>query len=123
MRELDDVKHDFEFHLRRGNKTWEGSRMMLPEHVAAIRAQDEREKRVEKHELDPDELQEIGYTVMDALQHTHSVVINYWHNWTYQDVIGVIADVSKDNKRIKLELDDGEFEYLEVEHLRSVQII
>ncbi|MCM2675559.1 YolD-like family protein [Alkalicoccobacillus plakortidis] len=114
---------DHKTNLRRGNLLWEGSRMMLPEHKAAIREHNEKEKRIEKHELDPDELQEIGYVVMDALKHTHNVVINYWDHWAYHDVVGMIANVSKDQKQIKLETDDGEFFYIEVDCLRSVVIL
>lgn len=114
---------EYKTYLRRGNLTWEGSRMMLPEHKARILESNERDKRVEMHELDPDELQEIGYVVMDALNHTKCVAVNYWRNWRYHDVVGCIVNVARDQKQIKVETDSGEVEYIEVECLRSVSII
>ncbi|MFK3938956.1 YolD-like family protein [Alkalihalobacillus sp. NPDC078783] len=114
---------EYKTYLRRGNLTWEGSRMMLPEHKEAIRLSNERDYRKEKHELDPNELQEIGYVVMDALNHTKSVVINYWRDWEYHNVVCCIGSVSRDQKQIKVEMDDGEIEYIAVDCLRSIQVI
>ncbi|MDQ0206085.1 hypothetical protein J2S05_000859 [Alkalicoccobacillus murimartini] len=57
------------------------------------------------------------------MNHTHNVVINYWDDWAYNDAVGIIANVSKDQKQIKLETDDGEYVYIEVDCLRSVVIL
>ncbi|MEY8750768.1 YolD-like family protein [Alkalicoccobacillus gibsonii] len=114
---------EYKTFLRRGNLTWEGSRMMLPEHKEQIRISNERDYRKEKHELAPDELEQIGLVVMDALNHTHSVAINYWHDWDYHDVICYIVSVAKDQKQIKVELDNGECDYIQVDCLRSISII
>ena len=43
--------------------------MMLPEHVARLRQGKEEQKKIEKHELDEQELIELGYVVMDSLNH------------------------------------------------------
>lgn len=72
---------EYKTYLRRGNLTWAGSKMMLPEYKAQILESNERDKRIEKHELDPDELQEIGYVAMDALNYTKNVQIDYWRDW------------------------------------------
>ncbi|MBM0064910.1 YolD-like family protein [Alkalicoccobacillus gibsonii] len=114
---------EYKTFLRRGNLTWEGSRMMLPEHKPRILESNERDKWIEKHELDQDELQEIGYVVMDALNHTHSVAINYWHDWNYHEISCYILNVSRDQKQIKIELSNGEIDYIQVNFLRSVVIL
>ncbi|WYP28462.1 YolD-like family protein [Alkalihalobacillus sp. FSL W8-0930] len=114
---------EYKTYLRRGNLTWEGSRMMLPEHKVRILDSNERDKRVEKHELDPDELQEIGYVVMDALNYTKKVQINYWDDWAYHEILCFILSVSRDQKQIKVENENGDIDYIQVECLRTVLLL
>lgn len=114
---------EYKTFLRRGNLTWEGSRMMLPEHKERIRQSNERDFRLEKHELDPDELERLGQVVMDSLHYTKSVSITYWHQWAYHEVTGIIAQVSKDQKQVKLELENGDVLYIAVDCLRWVELV
>ncbi|WYP28173.1 YolD-like family protein [Alkalihalobacillus sp. FSL W8-0930] len=114
---------EYKTFLRRGNLTWEGSRMMLPEHKERIRLSNERDFRVEKHELDPDELERIGQVVMDSLHYTKWVKVTYWEQWAYHEAIGIIAQVSKDQKQVKLELENGEVMYITVDCLRWAELV
>ncbi|MFK3937875.1 YolD-like family protein [Alkalihalobacillus sp. NPDC078783] len=114
---------EYKTFLRRGNLTWEGSRMMLPEHKERIRQSNERDYRVEKHELDPDELERIGQVVMDSLQYTKWVKVTYWEQWAHHEVTGIIAQVSKDQKQVNLELENGDLMYIAVDCLRSVELV
>ncbi len=97
--------------------------MMLPEHKEQIRQSNEKDHRIEKHELDPDELERLGQVVMDSLHYTKSVSITYWHQWEYHEVTGIIAQVSKDQKQVKLELENSEVIYIAVDCLRWVELV
>ncbi|WP_332634679.1 YolD-like family protein [Halalkalibacter flavus] len=48
------------------NMRWEGSRMMLPEHVEGLQHQKEEKTKVPRHELDEQELQEVGTVIMNS---------------------------------------------------------
>ncbi|MEK4565174.1 YolD-like family protein [Alkalihalobacillus sp. FSL R5-0424] len=110
-------------YLRRENLTWEGSRMMLPEHKQALRLQKEMEKKVEKPSLDPDELQEIGYIVMDALEYTKLVCVTYWKDGHYYEQVGYINKVAADQSHLRIEDKGGEQIYISVKALKSVEKI
>ncbi len=105
------------------NKKWEGSRMMLPEHVALIRQRKVDQKKVKKHELDEQELEEIGYVVMDALNHTLEVRVIYWDNWAYHEFVGYVDRVDLQLKQIKFVTDDDEYTYVKIDCLKSVERI
>lgn len=122
MASFEDLEEQKTF-LRRENLTWEGSRMMLPEHKQAIRLQNELEKKVEKPRLDPDELQEIGYIVMDALEYTKLVCVTYWKDGHYYEQVGYIDQVAPDQSLIRIEDKGGERIYISVKALKSVEKI
>ncbi|PTX48304.1 hypothetical protein C8P63_14613 [Melghirimyces profundicolus] len=46
--------------LERGNKLWEGHRMMLPEHEVQLQEERKRKEEYRPPELAPDALEEIG---------------------------------------------------------------
>ena len=102
------------------NMRWESSRMMLPEHVARLRQRKEEQKKVEKHELDDQELIELGYVVMDSLNHELDVRVIYWENGFYKEVYGVVDRVDMQLKYIKLRIDE-EFIYIKIDCLKSVE--
>jgi hypothetical protein len=104
------------------NMRWESSRMMLPEHVEALHKHKFEQKKVPKHELDEQELQEIGIVVMDSLKHELEVMITYWQDGFYKELIGIVDKVDTQTKRVKLRLDD-DFTYIGFDCLKSVERI
>ncbi|WP_245308307.1 YolD-like family protein [Halalkalibacter urbisdiaboli] len=65
-------------YLKRGNLLWESHRFIIAEHAERMRQQQGEKKKMPKHELDEQELQEIGFVVMDALRHTLDIRVVYW---------------------------------------------
>jgi hypothetical protein len=98
---------------------WEGSRIMLPEHVEELRKRKADQKKLPKHELDEQELQEIGIVIMDSLNHELEVVVSYWNNGFYRELIGIVDKVDMQTNRIKLRINDY-FEYIDIDCLKNV---
>jgi hypothetical protein len=101
------------------NMRWEGSRMMLPEHVEGLQHQKEEKTKVPRHELDEQELQEVGTVIMASLNHELEVRITYWKDGYYHEIIGVVDRVDMQMK-IKLRVDDT-VEYIRIDCLKAVE--
>ncbi len=95
--------------------------MMLPEHVTKLRQRTSEQKKIAKHELDEQELQEIGYVVMDALNHTLEVRVIYWADWAYNELVGYIAKVDLQLKSVRFEKEDGDIEIVPIDCIKSVE--
>ncbi|GIM48463.1 hypothetical protein DNHGIG_40120 [Collibacillus ludicampi] len=63
----------------RGNKLWEGSRMILPEHRAAITEYERKQRLLKKPTLDPDKLEEMSRKLSEALQDEKLITIHVFH--------------------------------------------
>lgn len=96
---------------------------MIPEHVEALRVHREQQKKIPKHQLDEQELQELGYVAINALKHTLPVRITYWKDWSYLDLEGIIYRVEIDLKQIKVILDENDVEFIPVDCLKSIQLL
>ncbi|WP_332632547.1 YolD-like family protein [Halalkalibacter flavus] len=102
------------------NMMCESSRMMLPEHVEALRHRKEEQKKLPKHELDEQELEEISIVIMDSLKYKLEVKITYWKEGYYREMIGVVDLVDVQTKKIKPRVDD-DIEYLFIDCLKQVE--
>ena len=102
------------------NMQWESMRMMLPEHVQALRDRKEEMKKVEKPMLDDQELQEIGIVVMDSLRHELDVAIVYWEDGFFKRVVGVVDRVDMQQMRIKVKIKE-DYGYIDIDCLKSVE--
>ncbi|GIM45380.1 hypothetical protein DNHGIG_09290 [Collibacillus ludicampi] len=63
----------------RGNKLWEGSRMILPEHRAAIAEYEYKQRLLTKPTLDSDKLEEMSRKLSEALQDEKRITIHVFH--------------------------------------------
>lgn len=81
---------------------WEGSRMMLPEHIQALRERKRKATHDPQPNLTEDELTELGHVAMDSLYHTIEVTVVYWQDGYDQRVTGVIDEIDSLGKRLKL---------------------
>jgi len=102
------------------NMMWEGSRIMLPEHIAALRHRKEEQKKLPKPELDEQELQEIGIVIMESLNYEINVLITYWDEGYFREIISVVDKVDLQTKRIKLNIDD-DIKYISIDCLKEVE--
>ncbi|WP_088105602.1 YolD-like family protein [Halalkalibacter urbisdiaboli] len=107
--------------LKRGNLLWESSRMFLPEHKQALLARKETLKKVPKPLLDDQELQEIGYVVMDSLHYTLSIEVEYWEDGFFKVVNGIVNLVDYQMKFIKLETESFGVMKINIDCLRRVE--
>lgn len=110
-------------YLKRGNLLWEGSRMMLPEHKQAIRAQNEQEKRVDPPLLDQQELEELGIVAMESLSYTIPVHIVYWEDGFYRKIIAAVERVDQQQKRITCRESAEVSITIEISRLKSIERI
>ncbi|MCR6095505.1 YolD-like family protein [Salipaludibacillus agaradhaerens] len=94
-------KHEDIF-LRRGNLMWEGSRMMLPEHIQALREYDREKAEDPKPHLTEDELTDMGHIAFDSMRYTLEVKLTHWHEGYYTDVIGIIDKIDTQLKQVKI---------------------
>lgn len=72
-----DREPDPEPGLKRGNLLWEGSRMFLPEHRAALQARRRRQQAFQMPVLGPDQLAKIDQAISRALDEDRPLTITY----------------------------------------------
>ncbi len=94
------------------NLRWEGSRMMLPEHVGALRSRKIDQKKVEKPDLDEQQWEEIERTLCEAMGKTLPLEITYFKNGLSERFIGFAIQFDSYTKRLKVEDPEGEPEWL-----------
>ena len=85
------------------NLTWEGSRMMLPEHVAMLQKRKQLQRQNDKPRLDPQALQELEYEIHRLHEQDKVVLIKVFQKYGEpQSVIGKIEKIDPLNRKIKL---------------------
>lgn len=114
------IKREYnEDFIYRENKQWEGSRIMLVEHVEAIRKAQKKDLYIEKHILDDQELEEIGIVAMESLSYTLPVKLTYWNDGEYLEVCGTVTKA--DRKQIRLECLDEVVIYVWVDCIKYME--
>ncbi len=76
-----------------GNGLWESSRMMLPEHKAAINKQLLELQRRERIQLDEQEWEQINQAMAASLHQRSSIALRMFHPVEELTVIGVVDRV------------------------------
>ncbi|WP_416150748.1 YolD-like family protein [Salipaludibacillus sp. HK11] len=89
-------------YLKRGNLMWEGSRMMLPEHIQALRNRKKSKKQDPRPSLEEDDLTEFSLIATDSLNHMLHVTVVYWRDGFDQEITGVIDHMDHHLKRLKI---------------------
>jgi hypothetical protein len=73
--------------MNRGNKLWEGHRMIIPEHRAYMVEREIREARfVERPDLDEDKLKEMSFTVSVAIENQRRLTLTVYDPMGFQSV-------------------------------------
>lgn len=90
----------------RGLKKWHG--FFMPEQVGMLREMNVEEKKQKKPQLDEQELEEIGFIVMDSLNHTLTIKVTVWRDGFFTSLTGIVDKVDMLNKYILFETDDDE---------------
>lgn len=89
-----------------GNGLWESSRMMLPEHKAAINDHSESLKRRNRIELDEQEWEHVSRVVSESLLRRQPVSVRLFHPFELLTVIGIVDRVDELKGRFMV---DGEW--------------
>lgn len=89
-------------YIKRGNLMWEGSRMMLPEHVAALRHRNKSAKQAPPPDLTDEDVTEMGIVASESLQHKIPVLVRHWKDGYTLEKIGTIESIDKQLLQIKI---------------------
>ncbi|MGV3267075.1 YolD-like family protein [Cytobacillus pseudoceanisediminis] len=91
----------------RGKKKWQ-SAFFLPEHVKMLKqiSYDDYKKQ-KKPQLDEQEFEEIGFVVMDSLNHTIPIKVTIWKDGFFQSITGIVDKVDMLMKNILFDSDEG----------------
>ena len=85
----------------RGLKKWHG--FFMPEQVGMLKELNVEDKKQIKPQLDEQELEEIGFIVMDSLNHTLSIKVTIWRDGFFTSLTGIVDKVDMLMKYIEVE--------------------
>lgn len=91
----------FEKELHRGNLMWEGSRMLLPEHVEAMEAYHRDKLKVPEPNPTPEDLHEMGIIAMESLNYELPIKVSYWKDGFIVEEVGIIEGVDEITKKAR----------------------
>lgn len=80
--------------LNRKNMLWEGSRMFLPEHREQLQALREKQNKKNAPRLANDQIEELNWTLQEALHHESPVILEYVEGEQLQSFCGFIEKVN-----------------------------
>jgi hypothetical protein len=93
--------------LERGNKLWEGHRMILPEHEERLRRERRRQEEYRPPELDPDALETIGRKIERSCLDKKPVRITYASKYGPRKTGGTVIKINPTERWILLGSDEG----------------
>lgn len=102
----------FEKELHRGNLMWEGSRMMLPEHVEAMQQYHRDKLKVPEPNPSPEDLHEMGIIAMESLHYEMMINVSFWKDGYIQEKTGMIEGVNEITKRVRFQGETIPFHHL-----------
>lgn len=100
-----------------GNGMWESSRMMLPEHKAALAQHVETARRRSRIELDEQECQLISCMMSTSLKLRKQISITLFHPFEQLQVIGIVDYIDHLQNRFMV---DGE--WFSIADIESAQL-
>lgn len=102
-----------------GDGVW-ATRMMLPEHKEAIRAMNRQQVKKDRPMLDPQELELIERALSGSLQEQHMVTLQLFKEYGEEQLRGIVIDVQSYRQEIKLQIEEGETEWVRIRDILSV---
>jgi len=102
------------------NLMWEGSRMMLPEHVEAIkRHQKELSKKI-KPEFDEQYIIELQHKIAESLHENRDVTVKIFDEYDDLSIEGIITTIDTQQKRIRIDNRFGEPNWVRFDEILNV---
>ncbi|MCO7175510.1 YolD-like family protein [Sporolactobacillus kofuensis] len=84
------------------NMRWESSRMMLPEHVQALRALANEETKISKPQLDEQKWEEIERIVHDAIYHRKRLNVSYYKDGAIKDLSNSEVNLNQNGQSLQI---------------------
>lgn len=94
------------------NLMWEGSRMMLPEHVTMLQKHRKESLKKTNPNLDEQQLDEISAVIQYSYQASAPITLTVFGEVQDQHKTGVITNIDSQLKKLKLE-NNGECEWID----------
>ncbi|MEC1714778.1 YolD-like family protein [Schinkia azotoformans] len=85
----------------RGTKKWVA--MMLPEHVGMVKQSWKDAEKLPKPILDEQALEEIERSILEANETKSELIITYWENGAFKNIIGHVHSIITHQKAIRIE--------------------
>lgn len=104
------------------NLMWESSRMMLPEHVERILDWKQEDERHPQPIIDEQQWEEYNQIIQEALIAQQKVAVTVWENGVFVDIEGWIHNVDAQLRRIRLDLDEFDVEYVDIKMIAAVKM-
>ncbi|PTM51712.1 YolD-like family protein [Desmospora activa] len=79
--------------LNRGNKLWEGNRIILPEHEESLWQAQRKSEEYQPPELDPDALEEIGRIIAWSKLEEQAIEVTYAAKYGTDKYIGHVVRI------------------------------
>ncbi|MBP2002503.1 hypothetical protein J2Z69_003589 [Paenibacillus shirakamiensis] len=98
------------------NGLWESSRMMLPEHKAAILRAGREQHRQMKPILDPQEMEEIERLLDQSLRSHVQVTLRIYGEYETRELRGIVTSIHTHSREIKLQWQDG-WEWIRIKEI------
>lgn len=86
----------------RDNGIWESSRIILPEHRAAIRDHRQSVRKRARPELDEQRWEELQIAISDAVESRQPVTVTTWGVYEDEQHVGVIDHVDVLTRRLRI---------------------
>jgi predicted RNA-binding protein len=100
---------------------WEGSRMMIPEHVQMIRQHEVDKLKKTKPELDPQAIDELAMKLTEARQEEYIVTVRIFDEFDDIEIPGRITKIDQQLRRLKIEKDEDEFHWVYFDDVLSIE--
>lgn len=105
----------------RGKMKWAGA-FFMPEHSKMLKQLKNDYVKQKKPVLDEQELEEIGFIIMDSLNYTLPIQLTVWEEGIFKEHSGIVFKVNLLEKYIIFETDDENL-YIFIEFITSVKRI
>lgn len=80
------------------NMRWESSRMMLPEHVEALRARKYEQLKVEKPALDEQQIQDFEMLIQQSYECKFALAFELYDDGFFREIEGVVSHINPQRK-------------------------
>ncbi|ALC83930.1 MULTISPECIES: YolD-like family protein [Bacillus] len=82
------------------NMRWESSRMMLPEHREALLARKKEQMKVEKPELDEQQIENMETLISESMEFVFPLLFKVYDDGHFREVAGLVEYINERTKHL-----------------------